>query len=295
MRRPDSFKEQQGYFTFAQNTENVNYLELAYVQALSIKCTQQINSYAVAVDAATKELITDRHRQVFDYIIDIHQDDNPADSTWKLANEWQAWWLTPFKETIKLESDILFTRNNDHWWAGLRQQEVCLTTLVRDYEGTPSKTRAYRKLFDENRLPDVYNGFMYFRFGMQSLEFFNLACGIYKNWPEVKATILKKCHEELPSTDVVYALAALLYGVERCTVPERDYPSFVHMKGAVNRLNTGDDWTEFYYTQLDDDLRMMIGFQRQMYPVHYQKKSFITEDMVEKYEQRFRRIKSGTT
>ena len=43
MRSPKSFLDQQGYFTFAQNTESVNYLELAYAQAASIKQTQKIN------------------------------------------------------------------------------------------------------------------------------------------------------------------------------------------------------------------------------------------------------------
>lgn len=284
MRRPDSFKEQQGYFTFAQNTEDVNYLELAYAQALSIKCTQKTNSYAVAVDTKTKELITNRHREVFDYVIDIHYDENTADSKWKLANEWQAWWLTPFKETIKLESDILFTRNIDHWWHGLRKQEVCLTSKILNYEGTVSNCRSYRELFDVNRLPDVYNGFMYFRFGSISMEFFNLARLIYQNWSEFKNEILIKCHDDFPTTDVVFAIAAQLIGVENCTNPGLDYPTFVHMKGAVNRLNSSDDWQEYYYAQLDDQLRMMIGFSRQHYPVHYFQKNFVTPELIEKYE-----------
>ena len=291
MRRPDSFKEQQGYFTFAQNTEDVDYLELAYAQALSIKCTQTINSYAVAVDAATKELITDRHREVFDYIVDIRD----VGDTNKFSAEWQAWWLTPFKETIKLESDMLFTRNIDHWWDGLRKQEICLTTCVRDYEGTVSDCRRYRRLNDDNNLPDVYNGFMYFRFGQNSMEFFNLARQVYQNWPTFRDELLKNCHEEQATTDTVFAIVAQLIGPENCTVPGRNYPSFVHMKGAVNRLNIGDDWTKHYYAQIDDDLRLMIGFNRQHYPVHYYQKKFITPEIVNKYEQRFRRIKSGAS
>lgn len=289
MRRPDSFKEQLGYFTFAQNTEEVNYLELAYAQALSIKCTQQINRYAVAVDSKTKELITDRHRAVFDYIIDVIDDGDEN----KFAREWQAWWLTPFKETIKLESDILFTRNIDHWWQGLRQQEICLTTTIRDLEGSVSDCRRYRKLNDDNLLPDVYNGFMYFRFGQISMQFFSVARQIFKNWEYFKTHALKKCHEEVPTTDTVFALAASIVGPDLCTMPGRDYPCFVHMKGAVNRLKVNDDWTKYYYAQLDESANLMIGFNRQNYPVHYYQKKFITPEIIEKYEQRLRRIKSG--
>lgn len=289
MRRPDSFQEQVGYFTFAQNTDDVNYLELAYTQALSIKCTQKINKYAVAVDAATKELITDKHREVFDYIIDVIDDGDEN----KFAREWQAWWLTPFKETIKVESDMLFTRNIDHWWQGLRQQEVCLTTTIRDLEGNISDCRKYRKLIDDNLLPDVYNGFMYFRFGQISMNFFTTARKIFKNWATIRDEVLFNCHEEIPTTDTVFALAADVIGTELCTMPGRDYPSFVHMKGSVNRLNANDDWTKFYYAQIDDQARVLIGFNRQNYPVHYYQKNFITAEIIEKYEHRFRRIKSG--
>ena len=62
-------KEQCGFVTFAHNTPDVDYLELAYLQALNIKATQKINSYAVLVDSETYKQVTDRHRSVFDYVI----------------------------------------------------------------------------------------------------------------------------------------------------------------------------------------------------------------------------------
>ena len=94
------FKSQVGFLTIAQNNSTTDYLELAYRQATNIKQTQTLNQYAVIVDVATAELITDRHRKVFDHIIVLPQDHAAADE-WKLANEWQVFNLTPFKETIK--------------------------------------------------------------------------------------------------------------------------------------------------------------------------------------------------
>lgn len=271
MRSPNSFQAQQGYFTFAQNTGTVDYLELAYYQAVSIKQTQQINSYAVAVDADTKKLITDRHLQVFDYVVDITNPD-----AWAMNNEWQAWNLTPFKETIKLESDILFSQSVDHWWTGMRQQELCFTTKIRDYEGQVSPAREYRRVFDDNNLPDIYTGMYYFRFGSNSMEFFNMAQAVYTNWTVYRDEILTNCREDKPSTDVVFAVAALLFGAERCTIPELDYPSFVHMKGAINKLNTSADWRNAYLAQLDGT-QLSIGFTRQQWPVHYYQKDFLND------------------
>ena len=128
-------KEQQGFVTFAQNTVEVDYLELAYLQCLNVKATQKHNSYAVIVDAATKELINERHCNAFDYIIDLPIDHNDPTSTRKFANEWQVFRLTPFKETIKLESDLLFTRSIDHWWTAFRLKNVCLSTGAKSFNG----------------------------------------------------------------------------------------------------------------------------------------------------------------
>jgi len=271
MRSPNSFKAQQGYFAFAQNTDTVNYLDLAYAQAVSIKNTQSINQYAVAVDAETKKHVTHEHRKVFDYVIDIR---NP--NTHAMSNEWQAWHLTPFKETVKLESDILFTTNVDHWWTGMRLQEVCFTTKIRNYEGKISNDRTYRKLFDQNNLPDIYTGMYYFRFGRTSMELFQLAEAIYTNWPIFRDQLLKNCREDQPSTDVVFAVAARLLGEESCTNPALDYPSFVHMKGAINGLGASADWQAVFPHEVYNNT-LMINFTRQTWPVHYYQKTFIND------------------
>ena len=65
--------EQQGFLTIAQNTD-VDYLELAYVQAMSIKLTMPGSKYAVLVDNPTLEQVQDKHRAVFDYIIPFSTD-----------------------------------------------------------------------------------------------------------------------------------------------------------------------------------------------------------------------------
>jgi len=270
MRSPHSFQEQQGFFTFAINSESVDYLELAFAQACSIKATQKNNSYAVAVDEYTKEFITEDHKKVFDYIIDI-----PNCNEHAMGNEWQAWHLTPFKETIKLESDIIFTTSIDYWWNGLRLQEICFTSKIRDYTGKVSNNRSYRKFFDENNLPDIYTGMYYFRFGQTSMQFFRTVHQVYNNWDFFK-NYLKNCREEMPSTDTAFAIAALLHGAEELVNPALDYPSFVHMKGSINNLSTIANWQDNFQHELSG-ADLMINFNKQTWPVHYYQKDFINE------------------
>jgi len=275
-------KEQQGFVTFAQNTDTVDYLGLAYVQALNIKATQKDNRYAVIVDAATKEKLNENHYRVFDYVIDLPVDHNEPTSTRKFANEWQVFWLTPFKETIKLESDLLFTRSIDHWWTAFRLKNICLSTGCKNYLGINSTIRRYRELFDANNLPDVYNGLMYFRYSQEAMKFFDAARYIQQEWSYVKAG-LKRCIEDRPSTDVLYALAALMVGKETCTMPSMDFLNFVHLKPAIN--GTEETVTDKLLTEFDQGM-IRINNVNQLQPLHYFEKDFVTKEMREWYESR---------
>ena len=275
-------KERQGYVTFAQNTDEVDYLELAYLQALNIKATQKHNSYAVIVDAATKEQLNESHHRVFDYIIDLPVDHNEPTSNWKLANEWQVFRLTPFKETIKLESDLLFTRSIDHWWTAFRLKNICLSAGARDFTGLKSGIRKYRQLFDDNQFPDVYNGLMYFRYTREATEFFNMAESLARDWLTVSQQ-LKGCTEETPSTDVLYALTALVYGEEMCTMPTMDFINFVHMKPGFNGWADTKTWAETVMCEQDGDV-IRINNLNQYHPVHYYDKNYATRELIKYYE-----------
>ena len=277
-------KEQQGFVTFAQNTDTIDYLELAYVQALNIKATQKENRYAVIVDAATKEKVNERHHNVFDYIIDLPSDYNDPTNTRKFANEWQVFRLTPFKETIKLESDLLFTRSIDHWWTAFRLKNICLSTGCKTYIGLNSTIRKYRELFDANNLPDVYNGLMYFRFSREASGFFEAARYIQDNWGNVKRG-LKNCIEDEPSTDVLYALAAIMVGEETVTMPSMDFLNFVHLKPAINGIEETSTVTDRLLAEFDAGM-IRIGNINQLHPLHYFEKDFVTEEMREWYESR---------
>lgn len=274
---------QQGFLTIAQNTADVDYLRLAYVQAMSIKITMPGSQYAVIVDEETSLTVTESHKKVFDHIITLPQDHAKVD-TWKLANEWQVFFLTPFKETIKLESDILFTRSIDHWWPAFRLRDVVLSLGCRDYQGQLSKSRRYRKIFDDNSLPDTYNGLMYFRYSQLAQDFFSQAKQVYANWEFIRDRMLVNCRDDNPTTDLVYAIVANNLGVESCTLPGCDFINFTHMKNSINNWPEGTPWTELVLSELDLPM-IRINNVNQYHPLHYQDKNWITSETIERYEQ----------
>ena len=278
-------KEQQGFVTFAINSEDNNYLELAYLQCLNVKATQKNNSYAVLVDTETMKLITDQHRAVFDYVIELDNvtSENTDGSVYAWRKEPDVFRKTPFKETIKLESDLLFTRSIDHWWSAFRLKNVCLNTGALNYQSLKSNVRKYREVFDANQLPDVYNGLMYFRYSQESATFFNTAAMIFHYWHEISKE-LKQC-EEHPSTDTVYAITAKILGEELVTMPSMDFINFVHMKSGFNGWSDAQSWLDTVMSERDGDV-IRINNLNQYHPVHYYDKSYCTKELVEYYEQR---------
>jgi hypothetical protein len=276
------FKEQQGFVTFAVNSPITNYLELAYLQCLNIKATQQQNSYAVIVDQDTDKLITDQHRQVFDYVVVMNDVDRVFGTPFayeSLVNHY-----TPFKETIKLESDLLFTRTIDHWWTALRLKNVCLSTGAKNYLNVQSTVRKYRELFDLNSLPDVYNGLMYFRYSKESVEFFKIAHLVFVHWAQISQE-LQLYNSIAPSTDVVYAIVAQIIGEELVTMPTMDFINFVHMKSGFNGWSDARTWLETVTNERDGDV-IRINNLNQYDPVHYYDKTYATKELIEYYESR---------
>jgi hypothetical protein len=266
---------QQGFLTLAVNGE-VNYLRMAYAQALSIKSVMPDALYAVAVDADTKKQITKKYAQVFDFVVEVPKTPLPMQA------EPELFWVTPFKETIKLEADILIPRNIDHWWTALRNRDLVLSTDCRDFRGNIIKDTIYRQLWRDNSLPNIYNGLMYFRFTKENLEFFSLARDIFENWEHIKEE-LKNCRDDIPATDQVYALAASIHGVDRCTMPSLDFFTMTHMKPHIQGWPYDTDWPTAVITEVHDSV-IRINNIEQQYPFHYYAKKWLTDEIINIYE-----------
>jgi len=275
-------KEQQGFATFAVNSSNTDYLQLAYLQCLNIKATQQHNSYAVIVDSATNERVTEQQRRVFDYVIVMPHTDQLFRQPFAYEPYIFTW--TPFKETIKLESDLLFTRSIDHWWTAFRLRNVCLSTGAKTYQGVEGHVRKYRELIDANQLPDVYNGLMYFRYSQEASDFFSVARGVFENWATISIE-LKQFDNVVASTDVVYAIAAKIMGEEAVTMPTMDFINFVHMKPGFNGWSDAHSWQDTVMHERDGDV-VRINNINQYWPVHYYEKNYATQELIKYYESR---------
>ena len=90
-------------------------------------------------------------------------------------------------------------------------------------------------------MPDVYNAVTYWRRSHLAQEFFYRVRDVFENWDSYKS--LLKFPDEQASTDVVYAMVAVIMGPETVTLPLGMGPSIVHMKRYIIPTMT-DDWTK---------------------------------------------------
>jgi len=165
----------------------------------------------------------------------------PAGNRGGFANDWQCFAASPYRQTIKLEADMIATSPIDHWWTLFEHKDLVISTGARDFYDQPAQSRFYRKIFDHNHLPDVYNAITYWRLSQTAKEFFDLVRAVFENWNDFQK--LLKFPEETPSTDVVYAMVAQIIGTERVTLPAGLGPQIVHMKRHINPIQSAD-WTK---------------------------------------------------
>jgi hypothetical protein len=215
----------------AQNSESVDYVDCADQLAQSIR---QFHPDAKICLLSNTVLLNSNlfdYHQTFPYPLS----DNPY------ANDWQVFETSPFEQTIKLEADMIIASAIDHWWTMLEHRDVVISTGARDFYDQKTTNRFYRKVFDANNLPDVYNAITYWRSSQTAQEFFQLVKTIFENWAQYKTLI--KFPDEIPSTDLVYAMAAQIIGPEHVTMPFVSYPRIVHMKRGIIPICL-ENWTQ---------------------------------------------------
>lgn len=255
----------KGFLWFAQNNDKTDYVELSIKLAQSIKKYNKENKICVITDK--KSSFENEHVD----IVKVLDDDASDTHAIKWANEYKSFSLTPFTHTIKLEADMLWTMNTDWWWYHLWQHNLIFSVNCRDYRDNVVNDKTYRQLFVKNKLPNIYNGLMYFRKSKQAQTFFNVAKAIVTHWKTVKKDLLIACHDDYPSTDVVFALAYRIIDPCDKSLIDYDWFKFIHHKPAIHNIKHVKDINNYLYPNQAQN-KTYLGEQRVSRVWHYYNK-----------------------
>ena len=266
----------KGFLTIAQNGQ-YDYVRMAYVLAMSLKLSQtKYNKMSVIVNK--EEQIPSKYLKFFDKVITV---DKP-DETWKIQNKWQYYQLSPYDETIVLDTDMLFFNDISMWWKCLERSDIEFVVETKNYRGDTTTSDFYRKTFINNKLSNLHTALFYFKKTNEIEEYFKLVKIIFENWEEFYKKFFKDPPKFL-SGDVSYALAAKI-------MFNRNWNScmtFTHMRSRLQDDDIVSNWNKelpSFFTNYHGNIELKVSNFNQIYPFHYIKKDFLSEEVIELYE-----------
>ena len=266
-----------GYLIFVAKHDTIDYAQLAYALALSIKNTQKegYDKVAIVIDDPS-ELDRFTSKWVFDHIIEWNQE------TFWDGRSWMDQ-LTPFEHTVCLDSDMLFFRDYSHWIDYfIENTELYVANKSYTYRGEIVKDEYYRRAFERNNLPNLYSFYTFFKKDSElAKEFFTLGRYIIKNPTEFSNSFLSTYKPKIVGTDEAFALSADILGIADDVSYELDFPRVVHMKPMIQNwpwpANAWSDHVGFYLNRKGE---LKIGNYQQHDIVHYVEKDKINTEMI---------------
>lgn len=266
-----------GYLLIVSTDNKIDYAQLAYALALSIKNTQKEGYDKVALVIDDKSQL-DRFKSswVFDYVIEWNQE------TFWDGRSWMDQ-LTPFDATVCLDVDMLFTRDYSHWVDYfLENCDLYLPSTALTYRGEPVIDDYYRKTFTRNNLPNLYSLYTFFKKDSQlSKEFFELGRCIIKNPIEFSNLFLSELKPKVVGTDEAFSLSAKILDIADDISYPLDFPKFVHMKPMIQNWPwPADRWSDHVGFYVNKKGQVKIGNYQQNSIVHYVEKDKINTEIL---------------
>ena len=272
----------RGIVLFAQSNE---YLEQAYLCALSIKTYSSIHVCVVTSDDVPEE-----YKLVFDYIVDVPWcNETNIDSRYAVEHRWKLYHASPFDETLVLDTDMLILQDISEWFDFFKNYEIYFPSNVLTYRNEIVEGTYYRKAFVENDLPNLYFGMHYFSKGDFAHNFYKWLELVSANWELFYSEYCKKRYPKQASMDISCAIVAKILDCEsKITNKISIHPTFVHMKSRVQnwKEQVPNNWMDRVDAYLTDDLNLYVGNHKQPGIFHYTENSFVTQDIINKFKEK---------
>jgi hypothetical protein len=266
-----------GYLLIVSEHDTVDYLNLAYALAISIKNTQKSGYDRVALVIDNKEKVNQlKSSWVFDHVVEWDQE------TFWDGRSWMDQ-LSPFDATVCLDVDMLFMRDYSHWIDYfLENCELYVANKSYTYRGELVYDPYYRKAFIKNNLPNLYSFYTFFKKDSTiSKDFFELGRQIIKNPVEFTNTFLTEHKPKILGTDEAFALSAKILDIRDQIAYPLEFPRVVHMKPMIQNWPwPADAWSDHIGFYLNKQGELKLGNYQQLDIVHYVEKDKINAEVI---------------
>lgn len=274
----------KGFVIFAQNTDQVDYVSQAYALALSIKYSQkEIKN----VSLVTSNPVPSKYRKVFDEIIPIPWYNGTAHTVLAAEHRWKLFHVTPYDETIVLDSDMLLLEDISNWWQYCSNFDIKFCSRIKNYKSEYVEIdKFHRKTFIENKLTNPYFALHYFKKTDAAYEFYKVLEFVCNNWEGCYGMFAPELYQNWLSMDLSTAIAIEISGMHESVQDTCSPLEFIHMKIPLqNWPMSPDSWQNAVPFVLNSRGDLVVGNLKQTKLFHYVEKKFITKSMLKQLEE----------
>lgn len=272
-----------GYLIVVSKHDNIDYLNLAYALAMSIKITQKAGYDKVALIIDDKKQLDNLiSTWVFDEIIE-----------WDKETFWDGrsfmYDLSPWENTVCLDADMLFLRDYSHWIDFFDKTcDLYVPSVVYTYRDEVASGDYYRKTFTFNELPNLYSMWTWFKKDKPICDdFFKLVKSITKNPLEYSNIFLSNYKPKIVGTDEAFSLSAKILDITDEVSFPLSFPQIVHLKGMIQNWPwPADKVTDHVGFYLNKNCELKIGNFQQDKIIHYAEKKLITQEIINILEEK---------
>lgn len=272
----------KGFILFAQNTTSVDYITQAYALALSIKISQE---HVTNVSLVTNDPVPKKYQKVFDQIIPIPW---ITEANTALAGEhrWKLFHITPYDETIVLDTDMLLLEDISVWWEYCKNYDFKFCSKIKNYKLDVVTDTYHRKVFIANKLSNPYFALHYFKKTNPTYEFYKTLEFVCNNWEWAYNKFASDEYQNWLSMDLAAAIAIEITGSHEQAIDILSPLEFIHMKTPIQGWSPiPSSWQDTVPYVLNGKGELVVGNIKQSKLFHYVEKNFITKRTLSKLEE----------
>jgi hypothetical protein len=272
----------KGFLVLAQNTKDVNYVKQAYALALSIRHSQ---TTVKNISLVTNDKVSKKYRAAFDQVIEIPWVNDSTPSQYAAEHRWKLFHVTPYDETIVLDTDMLMLEDISSWWKYCSNFDVKFCNRVSNYKLETITDTFYRKTFIANKLTNPYFALHYFKKTNPALEFYKTLEFVCNNWQWCYDLFAKDNWQDWLSMDLAAAIAIEITGNHEYVIDQTSPLTFVHMKPMIQSWEIPSmSWQDSVPLVLTSKGSLVVGNIKQPALFHYVEKNFLSKRLLAQLE-----------
>jgi hypothetical protein len=271
----------KGFLLLAQNTEDVDYVQQAYALALSIKFSQQ---HITNVSLITNNEVPAEYKWAFDNIIPIPW--YKEGTRYQAENRWKFYHVTPYDETIVLDSDMLLIEDISQWWNYCSNHNLKFCSKIKNHKNDIIVDTVYRKTFNVNKLSSPYFALQYFKKTTPAYEFYKVLEFVCNNWEWCYTQFAPEEYQNWLSMDLATAIAIEITGMHDSVIDNCSPLEFTHMKPKIQEWDMAPvSWQDGVHTVLTTRGDLVVGNIKQSKLFHYVENNFLTDKIIKRLEE----------